>query len=92
MKASPLLVVGRAVAITSIAPANAQNKQKLTTQAGSGPSCSYTGNWPNPSPVVCAPRMVQRFHSFNECQEFLLKLGHDSSGTSWWCTSQGYRT
>ncbi|MGY3495298.1 hypothetical protein ACVW1B_004717 [Bradyrhizobium sp. USDA 4502] len=95
MKASSLCVAGLAVAIVSIASANAENKRKVITQAAAEthPSgCSVTSSWPNPAPVPCAPRLVQRFHSYNECREFLLKLGHDSWGTSWWCTSQGYKT
>ncbi|GIQ78164.1 hypothetical protein [Bradyrhizobium sp. RD5-C2] len=91
MKAS-LLLAGLAVAILSIAPANAETKPKLAKQAAAGPGCSVSGTWPNPTPVVCWPEGVKRFHNFNECRESFLKLGFDTAGISWFCTSQGYKT
>ncbi|MGX1105797.1 hypothetical protein AB7M47_004180 [Bradyrhizobium elkanii] len=91
MKATSLLA-GLAVAILSIAPANAENKPALAKQAASGAPCSVSSSWPNPTPVVCWPEGVKRFHNFNECRESLLKFGHDTNGISWWCHSQGYKT
>jgi hypothetical protein len=91
MKATSLLAA-LAVAILSIAPANAENKPAPTKQAASGAGCSVSSAWPNPTPVVCWPDGVKRFHNFNECRESLLKSGSDTNGISWWCHSQGYKT
>ncbi|GKQ52698.1 hypothetical protein BRSPCE3_35530 [Bradyrhizobium sp. Ce-3] len=91
MKAS-LLFAGLAVAILSIAPADAQNKPAPAKQAAAGPPCSVSSSWPNPTPVVCWPEGVKRFHSFNDCREAMLKFGHDTNGISWWCHSQGYKS
>ena len=91
MKATSLLA-GLAVAILSIAPANAENKPALAKQAASGAPCSVSSSWSNPTPVVCWPEGVKRFHNFNECRESLLKFGHYTNGISWWCHSQGYKT
>jgi hypothetical protein len=87
MKATSLLA-GLAIAILSIAPANAENKPAKPP----GPGCSVSSAWPNPTPEVCWPAGVSRYRNFNDCRQSLLKTGSDTNGISWWCHSQGYKT
>lgn len=90
MKATSL--AGLAVAILLIAPANAEKKTVAAKQEAARVPCSVSSSWPNPTPVVCWPEGVKRFHNFNDCRESLLKSGSDTNGISWWCHSQGYKT
>jgi hypothetical protein len=76
MKVASLFVAGLAVAISSIAPANAAQDK-----------CSST-TWPMISAVQCAkPRTT----SYVACHEAVRKLGWESVGAWYYCSSQGFK-
>jgi len=92
VKASLLFVAGLAIAISSIAPANAAPVHAAASCPGgcatSAPrvGCSWAGGW-NPSSVPC--RNPRNFKSYGECQTGLTKLGNTSLEKWWYCSSLG---
>ena len=76
MKAASLFVAGLAVAILSIAPANADHKCSVTT-------------WPMHSAVQCSKPAAK---SYAECQSMVRKNGADNSVAWWWCSNQGFKS
>jgi hypothetical protein len=87
MKASSLFVAGLAVAISSIAPANAQKLKAATTLATTSGNCSTT-TWPNVSAVQCTKPYA---HNYVECTEMVGKTGSKPSDAWWWCSNQGFK-
>src|SRR3954454_23865492 len=99
MKASLLFVAGLAIAISSIAPANAAPVRATggcpggcatSFRTGNAPwvGCSSAGGW-NFSQVPC--RNVFNFKSYGECQTGLIKLGNTSLERWWYCSSLGIK-
>jgi len=82
MKAWSLFVAGLAVAIWSIAPANAENKYLATTTG----NCSTTSDIV--SPVPCTKPVA---HNYVDCTERVRKNGARPSDAWWWCTNQGFK-
>ena len=82
MKTTSLFVAGLAVAILSIAPANAESKYLATTTG----NCSTTTGIV--SPVPCTKPLAR---SYVACTEWVTKIGAKPSDAWWWCTNQGYR-
>ena len=71
-----LFVAGLAVAISSIAPANA------------APGCS-SSTWPMISAVQCAkPRTT----SYVACHEAIVKIGWGAVNAWYYCSSQGFKS
>lgn len=77
MKASSLFVAGLAVAIISIAPANAYNPQ---------PGCSTTTGVT--SGVPCTPQTGWKPVSYVECTAHLREQGWRDNVGWWWCGNQ----
>jgi hypothetical protein len=95
MKASLLFVAGLAVAISSIAPANAE-ATRVTTGAtttsfrtGNAPwvGCSIAGGWNFSS--TC--RNLASFKSYNECTTGVAKMAGTSLESWWYCSSLGFK-
>jgi hypothetical protein len=84
MNISPqFFVAGLAVAVLSIAPANAESKYLATTTG----NCSTTTDIF--SPVQCTKPYA---HSYVECTEMVRKRGAKPSEAWWWCTNQGFKS
>jgi hypothetical protein len=82
MNAVSLFVAGLALAILSIAPANAASPKAIGPWVGcsgsSGmhsPTCKNVGNWT----------------TYTECMEAGLKIGWRGGENSWYCTSLGLK-
>jgi hypothetical protein len=95
MKASLLFVAGLAIAISSIAPANAE-ATRVTTGAttssfrsGNAPwvGCSVSAGWNFSS--TC--RNLSNFKSYAECTDGLNKGGATSLEKYWYCSSLGFK-
>ena len=95
MKASLLFVAGLAIAILSIAPANAE-ATRVTTGAtassfrsGNAPwvGCSVAGGWNFSS--TC--RNLANFKTYNECTASASKVGGRSLESWWYCSSLGFK-
>jgi hypothetical protein len=95
MKASLLFVAGLAIAISSIAPANAE-ATRVTTGAtttsfrsGNAPwvGCSGAGGWNFSS--TC--RNLANFKSYNECTTGVAKAAGTSLESWWYCSSLGFK-
>jgi hypothetical protein len=82
MKAASLFVAGAAVAILSIAPANAESKYLATTTG----NCSTTSDIV--SPVQCTKPVAR---NYVECTEMVRKNGSRASDAWWWCSNQGFK-
>jgi hypothetical protein len=87
MKALSLLVAGLAVAISSIAPANAQKPKVVAALATTTGNCSTT-TWPGVSPVQCSKPYA---HNYVECTEMIRKIGSRPADAWWWCSNQGFK-
>jgi hypothetical protein len=81
MKAVSLFVPGLAVAILSIAPANAQKYEDKW-------KCSTT-TWPMVSPVQCAKPKAS---NYVECTRMLMDKGWRAADTWYGCTNQGFKS
>jgi hypothetical protein len=77
MKAASLFVAGLAVAILSIAPANAQSNK-----------CSST-SYPAHSAVQCWKPTAA---NYTECVKILTDKGWRASDTWWTCTNQKFKS
>jgi hypothetical protein len=94
MKASLLFVAGLAIAISSVAPANAE-ATRVTTGAnssfrsGNAPwvGCSIGLGWGFSS--TC--RNLANFKTYAECQEGVAKQGGRSIESWWYCSSLGFK-
>jgi hypothetical protein len=95
MKASLLFVAGLAIAISSIAPANAE-ATRVTTGAtttsfrsGNAPwvGCSIAAGWNFSS--TC--RNLSNFKSYVECTTALSKAAGTSLESWWYCSSLGFK-
>ena len=95
MKASFLFVAGLAIAISSIAPANAE-ATRVTTGAttssfrsGNAPwvGCSVAAGWNFSS--TC--RNLSNFKSYNECTAAAPKVGGTPVESWWYCSSLGFK-
>jgi hypothetical protein len=75
MKAASFFIAGLAVAILSIAPANAEYK------------CSFSGGFVI-SPVQCMKPVVA---TYVECTTMVREKGGGPVDSWWWCTSQGFK-
>ncbi len=85
MKASLLIVAGLAVAVSSIAPANAG---KTWNNAVENSRCSGT-NWPMLSTHQCHDRTS--YTSYVECTKKTTEIGWRSSDAWWWCSNLGLK-
>jgi|GraSoi2013_100cm_1033763.scaffolds.fasta_scaffold25529_3 hypothetical protein len=85
MKATSLFVAGLAVAIWSIAPANAEKNENNQNH----PKCSTT-TWPVHSATPC---LGPNFHpaSYVECTTTATKMGWRASDAWWGCSNQGFK-
>ena len=95
VKASLLFVTGLAIAISSIASANAEATRVTTGAAassfrsGNAPwvGCSIGLGWGFSS--TC--RNLANFKTYAECQEGLAKQGGRSIESWWYCSSLGFK-
>ena len=95
MKASLLFVAGLAIAISSIAPANAEATRVTTgattssVRSGNAPwvGCSAAGGLNFSS--TC--RNLANFKTYNECTAAAPKLGATSLESWWYCSSLGFQ-
>ena len=87
MKASSLFVAVLAIAILSIARANAA---PVHANGGNAPwvGCSWAGGW-NFSSTPC--RNTRNFRSYGECSTALTKLANTSLEKWWYCSSLGLK-
>lgn len=83
MKAASLFVVGLAVSILSIEPANAERNQKIADTY----KCSTT-TWPNISPFQCNKPVA---HSYVECVKMITDKGWRGSDAWWGCSNQAFK-
>ena len=83
MKTASFFIAGAAIAILSIASANAQTKTLATTTG----NCSTT-TWPMVSTEPCTKPTA---HSYVECTELVAKNGTRPSDAWWWCSNQGFK-
>jgi hypothetical protein len=79
MKASSLFVASLAVAITSIAPANAEDCRCTTT------------TWPGFSAAPCGCARTQKVSSYAECTTAGMKTGARGPEVWWYCSGQGFK-
>ena len=91
MKASLLFVAGLAIAISSIAPANAEATGATTSSFRSGNApwvgCSISAGWNFSS--TC--RNLANFKSYNECTTGIAKAAGSSLESWWYCSSLGFK-
>jgi hypothetical protein len=85
MKAASLFVAGLAVAILSIAPANAQTKPIAPADLNKCSSTSY----PAHSAVQCWKPTAA---NYTECVKILTDKGWRASDTWWTCTNQKFKS
>ena len=97
MKASSPFVAGLALAILSIAPANAVPVNATGSCAGGCASSMKSGNAPwvgcSASGGTHSPtcRNVGGWKTYAECVEAGLKIGWRGPDNSWYCTSLGLK-
>jgi hypothetical protein len=87
MKAASLFVAGLAVAILSIAPANARSKPVAPASADLN-KCSST-TYPANSAVQCWKPTAA---NYAECVKILSDKGWRASDTWWTCTNQKFKS
>jgi hypothetical protein len=94
MKASLLFVAGLAIAISSVAPANAEATRVTTGEnssfrSGSAPwvGCSIGLGWGFSS--TC--RNLANFKTYADCQTGVAKSGSTSLESWWYCSSLGFK-
>jgi hypothetical protein len=87
MKAASLFVAGLAVAILSIAPANARNKPVAAANAD-GNKCSTT-TYPVNSAVQCWKPTAA---TYAECVKAWSDKGWRASDTWWTCTNHRFKS
>ena len=85
MKASLLLVAGLAIAISSIAPADAAPVHAAT---GNVPrvGCSWAGGW-----NLSSCKNVGNWKSYTECKQAAAKTGWRDFEGWWYCSSVGFK-
>ncbi|WP_425115084.1 hypothetical protein [Bradyrhizobium sp.] len=83
MKVASLFVASLAVAILSIAPANAETNQKSQDNY----KCSTT-TWPVISPFQCNKPVAR---SYVECTTMVTQKGWRGSDAWWGCSNQGFK-
>jgi hypothetical protein len=84
MKAPLLFVAGLAIAISSIAPANAAPIQ--TTGNAPSVGCSWAGGW-----NFSRCKNVGNWKSYSECKEGAAKNGWRDFESWWYCSSVGFK-
>ena len=95
VKASLLFVAGLAIAISSIAPANAEATHVTTGatttsfRSGNAPwiGCSGAAGWTHFSSTC---RNLANFKSYNECTPGVAKAAGTSLESWWYCSSLGF--
>ena len=85
MKASLLFVACLAIAISSIAPADAAPVHAAT---GNAPrvGCSWAGGW-----NLSSCKNVGNWKSYTECKEAAAKTGWRDFEGWWYCSSVGFK-
>jgi hypothetical protein len=83
MKAASLFVAGLAVAISSIAPANADKNENNKIIYG----CSVT-TWPSISALQCSKPKAT---SYVECTKMVTQNGWRGSDAWWICSNQAFK-
>ena len=84
MKAASLFVAGLAIAISSIAPANAAPVR--TTGNAPSVGCSWAGGW-----NFSRCKNVGNWKSYSECKEGVAKTGWRDFESWWYCSSVGFK-
>ncbi len=91
MKDASLFVAGLAIAILSIAPANAAqpaNAGPTSFRSAAAPWVGCSGSAGTFSPTC---RNMGNYRTYVECKEAGLKVGYRDTEQAWYCTSLGLK-